>query len=211
MREPSHSRRRALSQPRRRRRRRRRGGQPSDPARRQQAAPSAQSAAAQPQQQGSQKKTRRRRGRGRGQARQPVAAKSSEDLVRAEPRERPATLTAAADGQTLEAIIGELQSVWGVPQYPQEYRITIKVAEERDQRPSEPEDNGRPSSEAPPPRSADGPRREKAPAAPLMRNRGPSEAGSGEGTSKRRRRGRRRRRGGSGGGSSNGGGGSPPS
>lgn len=198
-----------MSQPRRRRRRRRRGGAPADPARKQQAA-SGQSAPAQQQQPGGQKKTRRRRGRGRGQSRQPQAAKSSEDLVRAEPRERPATLTAAPDGQTLEGIIGELQSVWGVPQYPQEYRITIKIAEERDQRPSEPEENGRSASDTPP-RPGDGPRREKAPAAPLMRSRAPFDGGSsGDGESKRRRRGRRRRRrGGGGGGASSGEGGTP--
>ena len=196
-----------MSQPRRRRRRRRRGGAPSDPARKQQA--SGQGAQQQQQPPGTQKKPRRRRGRGRGQSRQPQQAKSSEDLVRAEPRERPATLTAAPDGQTLEGIIGELQSVWGVPQYPQEYRITIKVAEERDQRPTESDDNGRAASDAAP-RSADGPRREKAPAAPLMRSRGPSE-GSPSGEGGKRRRGRRRRRRGGGGGGQSGGGGTPPS
>jgi hypothetical protein len=83
-------------------------------------------------------------------------------------------------------LIGELQSKYGVPQYPQEYRITIKVAEERDSRSEtveEPERSGEPT----PPRT-DGVKREKAPAAPLLMGEG--EGGGG----RRRRRGRRRKR-----------------
>ena len=52
--------------------------------------------------------------------------------MRALPRERPATITLPPDGMTLEQVIGDLQSEMGVPQYPQEFRITLKVAEERD-------------------------------------------------------------------------------
>jgi hypothetical protein len=192
-----------LSQPRRRRRRRGRGrggqggqgGQGGDGARKQQQA-GGQGPPQQPQ--SGAKKSRRRRGRGRGQQRQ-SSPKSSEDLVRALPREAPATLTAPADGQTLEGIIGELQSVWGVPQYPQEYRITIKVAEEKDQRPDTSSDEVARTSEAPARTNGEGPRREKAPAAPLMRMRGEG-AQSEEGAPRKRRRGRRRRRGGGGGG-----------
>ncbi|MFN2595183.1 MAG: hypothetical protein ABR579_09890, partial [Actinomycetota bacterium] len=81
--------------------------------------------------------SRRRRGRrGRERAAEiQTSPASSEDLVRAAVTERPATLTAPPDGQTLEQVIGDLQSEWGVPQYPQEYRITLKVADERDRKP----------------------------------------------------------------------------
>jgi hypothetical protein len=51
--------------------------------------------------------------------------------VRALDKERPDTLTAEHDGTTLEQVIGELQSRWGVPESPQEFRITIKVGEDR--------------------------------------------------------------------------------
>jgi hypothetical protein len=196
-----------LSQPRRRRRRRGRGrggsggagggaAAPGDAARKQQQSPGGQNQGQPPQ--GTGKRSRRRRGRGRGQQRQ-ASPKSSEDLVRATPKERPSTLTAPADGQTLEGIIGELQSVWGVPQYPQEYRITIKVAEEKDQRAdTSGDDNGR--ADAPARANGDGPRREKAPAAPLMRMRGEGGDQPSEGSPRKHRRGRRRRRGGGGGG-----------
>lgn len=187
-----------MSQPRRKRRRRGRGGQ-SDAARKQQSSGAPGGNLAREQQAATPKKTRRRRGRGRGQPRQPAAAPSSEDLVRALPKDPPATLTAPPDGQSLETIIGELQSDWGVPQYPQEYRLTIKVAEDRDQRADQVEDAPRPT---PAREDGDGPRREKAPAAPLMRMRSSDGAASGESATRKRRRGRRRRRrGGSGGGS----------
>ena len=114
-------------------------------------------------------------------------------------KQRPETLTAPPDGQTLEGLIGELQSVWGVPQYPQEYRITIKVAEERDARaeravPLEEVadtkvEEARPSLGV----TSAGPRREKAPAAPRV------GGGDGDQPQARRRRGRRRRRRGRGG------------
>jgi hypothetical protein len=87
-------------------------------------------------------------------------------------------------------VIGDLQSIWGVPQNPQEYRITLKVAEEREVRgervasieevkedPLRADDNGHP-------------RREKAPAAPRIATSGEAD----EGAPARRKRSRRRRR-----------------
>ncbi|HWL66141.1 MAG TPA: hypothetical protein VNP73_09230 [Actinomycetota bacterium] len=115
--------------------------------------------------------------------------------MRALPRERPATLSAPEDGQKLEELIGDLQSVWGVPQYPQEYRITVKVQEDRDR--SEPamvvEDQSDSSDQGRGPGDSDVVVREKAPAAPLMRNRG---GGDGVKREKAPRRRRRRRKGG---------------
>jgi hypothetical protein len=120
----------------------------------------------------------------------------SEDLVRAEKRPRPKELTGPHDGTMLEEVIGDLQSTWGVPQHPQEYRLVLKVPEKGD--------NGRQAAVAteeavdPPDEQtdADKPRREKAPAAPRI-------GGSGDGKSptgpSRRRRGRRRRKKGKGG------------
>lgn len=187
------SRRKALSQPRRRRRRRRKSGAPSDqsqtPEQKQKQQP------AQQQNAGAPARRRRRRGRARGESKRPASPKSSEDLVRALPKDPPATLTAPADGQKLEGIIGELQSQYGVPQYPQEYRITIKVADERDHRP-EPAAQENRKQEAEPSKGG-GPRREKAPAAPLLMRDGSTPS-----PSKRRRRGRRGRRRGGGGGES---------
>lgn len=96
-------------------------------------------------------------------------------------------LTTDPDGQDLDEIIGELQSVWGVPQYPQEYRITIKVAEERN--------GNRPRTPKPPMVTASGVQREKAPAAPRM---GAGSGSESTGDAPRRKRRRRRRRGGGG-------------
>jgi hypothetical protein len=124
--------------------------------------------------------------------------------VRALPRERPATLTAPPDGQTLEVLIGELQSEYGVPQYPQEYRITLKVADERDRT-----ERSAPEEPAPPPAQGNGsPRREKAPA---MGATGGAAAGEKLPGPSRKRSRRRRRRRGSGGGSAPGAGGGQPS
>ena len=181
-----------MSQPRRRRRRRRRSGQSTEqtgkqPVRRETARQEAPP----------QRRARRRRGR-RGKTQDTKSPTSSEDLVRALPKEKPAALSLPPDGQSLDGIIGELQSVWGVPQYPQEYRITIKVAEEREGRGeqamvveeiSDPEQGRAPGD-------TDVPIREKAPAAPLMRTRGQGN----EGQAQRKRPRRRRRRGGRGGG-----------
>jgi hypothetical protein len=149
---------------------------------------------------------RRRRGRSRTGGERTGSPKSSEDLVRALPRERPTTLTAPADGQTLEGLIGELQSEYGVPQYPQEYRITLKVAEERGsaERPAPEEGDAR---VAPPPTvpGNGSPRREKAPAM----NAGEPAREQTPGAAPRKRSRRRRRRRGSGGGA--GGAPAPPS
>jgi hypothetical protein len=178
-----------MSPPRRRRRRRGRGEQPESA--------SPKRTEGQPADGGRGSGTRsrsrgRRRGRGGGQ-RQPASPLSSEDLVRGAPKERPATLSAPPDGQTLEKLIGDLQSEWGVPQYPQEYRITIKVADERDSRSDRPVVATEPRREASnggsPPA---GPKREKAPAAPRVVSTGTVER---EAAPKRRRGRRRRRRG----------------
>jgi hypothetical protein len=123
---------------------------------------------------------------------------SSEDLVRNPDKKRPKTMTAPPDGTTLEEVIGDLQSVWGVPQYPQEFRITLKVADERETRTERavsmddlPEEK---SEEARPSLDTTSPRREKAPAAPRV---GAAADGTQrEKAPRRRRRVRRRRRGG---------------
>lgn len=108
--------------------------------------------------------------------------------------------------------MGELQSEWGVPQSPQEFRITLKVAEERSRGggttavveertdPEDPEELADPdASEAASGSGATdsgaGVRREKAPAAPRV---GAAEGSGEEGgeTRRKRRRSRRHRRGG---------------
>jgi hypothetical protein len=177
-----------MSPPRRRRRRRSRGDQPE--------AASSKQTESQPvegsRDGGPRSRSRgRRRGRG-GSQRQPASPLSSEDLVRAAPKERPATLTGPPDGQTLEKLIGDLQSEWGVPQYPQEYRITIKVADERDSRPERSPVTPEPRREASDGGSQTSPKREKAPAAPRVVSSGTVER---EAAPKRRRGRRRRRRG----------------
>jgi hypothetical protein len=176
-----------MSPPRRRRRRRGRGEQAEAPAQRAEGQPQADKA----REQAPRSRSRSRR-RGRGGARRESSSPFlSEDLVRAVPKERPATLTGPPDGQTLEALIGDLQSEWGVPQYPQEYRITIKVADERDARAdriaagaAEPNGSAVEAGDMPAV-----PKRERAPAAPRV------VAGSSEReAAPKRRRGRRRRR-----------------
>ncbi len=104
------------------------------------------------------------------------------------------------DGTDLDELIGELQSTWGVPQYPQEYRITLKVAD----RQSAPATNEEPKQERRQPTS-DAPKREKAPSVARMTSNDP---GSGGRSPKRRRR-RRGRRGGGGSGGTNGGNNNP--
>ncbi|MGH2734177.1 MAG: hypothetical protein ACRDKZ_01245 [Actinomycetota bacterium] len=112
---------------------------------------------------------------------------TSEDIVRAPAKKPPERLTLDPDGRHLEDIIGELQSEWGVPENPQEYRLVVKVSEERPERSSsngkEGGGNGRP-------------RREKAPAAPRV---GGDEAQAADAPAREqapaRRRSRRRRRG----------------
>lgn len=184
-----------------RRRRRRRGGgggggeprqgQRRQPEQQQQGQPKARTGEA------PRRSRSRRRGR-RGRARDQASPTSSEDLVRALPRERPETLTLPPDGTSLEQVIGELQSEYGVPQYPQEYRITLKVAEERDGRVertvSADEAIAGAAEEAQAPAVPGAPRREKAPS--LRATGGTPEAAAG---GRRRRRGGRRRRRGRGG------------
>jgi hypothetical protein len=131
---------------------------------------------------------RRSRGRRRGGRRASSEAKSSsprtlEEVIRSI-RGTPDRLTAAPDGQSLEEVIGELQSIWGVPQYPQEYRLTIKVAEEAAR--SAPSTNGVT-------KVANGITRERAPAAPRA-GVGGSEGAAREKAPRRRRRARRGRR-----------------
>jgi hypothetical protein len=174
-----------MSQQRRRRRRRRRGGgrQPQQAAA---AAPQdSGAAAAASSERGSGRSRRRRRRRGGGR-REQEAPRTLEEVVRAVKGPPPEKLTAEPDGTTLDEVIGELQSIWGVPQYPQEYRITLKVAEDRSTA-----SNGRAEP------GPNGITRERAPAAPRV---GPTASGSGDGAvreqaPKRRRARRGRRRG----------------
>ena len=201
-----------MSQPRRRRRRRRKptGEAPQKPRQegaqvREQASELDASGSA-----SSRSRNRRRRRRGAGGGGGIASPKSSEDLVRALPRERPAELTAPPDGQSLDTIIGELQSNYGVPAYPQEYRITIKVAEEKAAGGG---GQAAPSKTAPAPEGA--PKREKAPAPPRVGPEGEAEEGAQQERPAKRKRSRRRRgRGrspGASGGSDSGGPSSPPS
>jgi hypothetical protein len=197
-------------QPRRKRRKRRgRGGQGKKPQQQQESA-SQRSQGERSQQQpkaegGSRRRRRRGRSRSRGGGERSITpAKSSEDIVRAHDRKRPDTLMLPPDDRKLEDIIGSLQSEMGVPQNPQEYRLTVKIAEERDNssrshKPSEVKaPNGEPDGK---------PRREKAPAAPNVGG-GDAPAAQREKAPSRKRRSRRRRRGGrgSGGSGANGGG-----
>ena len=202
-----------MSQPRRRRRRGRKRGS-GNPASGGNAAPREEAQQPAPtQDSGGPRSRNRRRGRKRTGGGNGNSPRSSEDLVRALPKERPATLTAPPDGQTLEVLIGELQSTWGVPQYPQEFRITIKVAEKNEQRQQQPvaADASRP---APNPEGDNGaPKREKAPAAPRIAS-GPGDPSARSSAPRKRRRSRRRRGGRGGGPSANGGSagpGGPPS
>jgi hypothetical protein len=178
-----------MSPPRRRRRRRSRSEQPEASVKRVEG----QSQTQDGREPGSRSRSRgRRRGRN-GAQRQPASPFLSEDLVRALPKQRPASLTGPPDGQTLEKLIGDLQSEWGVPQYPQEYRITIKVADDRDIRAERPAVAVEPRPGTPAPTvSPRAPKREKAPAAPRVASTGTAER---EAAPKRRRGRRRRRRG----------------
>jgi hypothetical protein len=95
----------------------------------------------------------------------------------------------------LEQVIGDLQEVWGIPQNPQEYRITIKVPDERDaksDRPTTVEEIREDTERDPTVSTGDGRVRERAPAAPRM---GASDSGGtpAKRRSRRRRRGRKRK------------------
>ena len=169
-----------MSEPRRRRRRRRRGAPRTEaPRPTEQAAPPSDGAS----QQASRGRRRRRRRGGRGAG--SPGPRTLEEVEQAIKGPTPSELTAPADGQKLEEIIGDLQSRWGVPQYPQEYRITLKVADEPKAQP------------APPPSSENGGvTRERAPAAPRVgpqSNEGGVKREKAPGRRRRSRRGRRRK------------------
>ena len=134
-----------------------------------------------------------------------VGAPTEIGTARARPQK---ALTAPPDGTTLEDVIGELQSTWGVPQNPQEFRITLKVADEREARSDartvaeireEPEDDSR---------HTDGAarrgllRRERAPAAPRIGASANGDSGAKRERAGRAGRSRRRRHRGRGGGGS---------
>ena len=209
-------------QPRRRRRRRRgRGGGQGAKAQQENSATPQHSGAENSQQPNSERSGRGRRRRGRrrsrgGGERSFTPAKSSEDIVRAPKARRPDTLTLPPDDRRLEDIIGSLQSEMGVPQNPQEYRLTIKIAEERGAGSNGPQDkrgagsSGQQEKRVSHPRGSrpsetkntdDGgngkPKREKAPAAPRVGTED-LPTGQREDGQQRRRRSRRRRRGGRG-------------
>ena len=102
-------------------------------------------------------------------------------------------MTRPPDGTMLEDVIRDLQSQWGVPQYPQEYRLTIKVAEEKDQKVEVAADRTDPQ-DATTRTNGEGPVREKAPSVAALRGDAPERESAAP--RKRRRRGRRRRGGG---------------
>ena len=116
--------------------------------------------------------------------------------MRGDPKRPPAQLTAPHDGTTLEQVIGELQSSHGVPQHPQEYRITLKVADERGDRNTIVEEkiDATEETEIPPGGAGDKPVREKAPAAPRIGSSSAEAEGPSQSKSKKRRSRRRRRR-----------------
>lgn len=100
------------------------------------------------------------------------------------------------DGVTLDEIIGDLQSEFGVPQSPQEFRITLRVGppeRDRDQGAPPAETRAEPKTEDEDAPGVDRPRREKAPAAPRV-----AVAETGAAPARRKRRRRRRGRGGGG-------------
>ena len=122
----------------------------------------------------------------------------SEDIVAGRSKPEASDLvTKAPDDTTLEQVIGDLQSEWDVPNSPQEFRITIKIADKERSRPPT-DGNGRggngrrPATKEEGSEGAERPKREKAPAAPRI------DAGVGDdadgATPKRRKRSRRRRR-----------------
>lgn len=193
-----------MSQPRRRRRRRRKPSREQAPGAR--AGGEAVASQGQEGAPGGAGRSRRRRRGAAASGAGPAKQVSSEDLVRKAHAPRPKTLTAPPDGQKLEEIIRELQSVWGVPQYPQEYRLILKVADEREARSARRTSNGggdgRPqagaravSTKPPSGTEEEGPRREKAPAAPRIGTAPSDGEDSQEAAPARRKRSRRRRRG----------------
>jgi hypothetical protein len=199
-----------MPEPRRRRRRGRRGrgssGRTGGAQEREQAQPQASSDAPQrqrsgPPSDGARKRRRRRGGRSGGGGNGGIPSpKLSEDLFRLLTEEEPRRVgMLEPDGTDLDELIGELQSTWGVPQYPQEYRITLKVAD----RQSAPAANDEPKQERRQ-QNPNSPKREKAPSVARMTSNDPN-AGDRPPKRRRRRRGRRSGGGNGGGGGNNGG------
>ena len=191
-----------MSQPRRRRRRgRRRPPRPTDQNKREaveQSRSDSEGKPPAPPRGRSRRSGRGRRGRTRNRdGRSSNSPKSSEDLVRGEPKRPPAQLTAPHDGTTLEKVIGDLQSEHGVPQHPQEYRITLKIADEKGDKGTLVEEkvDATEETEIPPGGQPNQkPRREKAPAAPRIGSSAAEAEEPGQSRSKKRRSRRRRRR-----------------
>lgn len=188
-----------MSQPRRRRRRgRRRPNRSGDQSKREAVEQSRDGTEDKPTPAQGSSRSRRgrgRRGRTRGREARTSSPKSSEDLVRGDPKRPPAQLTAPPDGTTLEQVIGELQSSHGVPQHPQEYRITLKVADDRGDRNTIVEEkiDATEKTEIPPGGLSEKPVREKAPAAPRIGSNS-AEAENPDQSKSKKRRSRRRRR-----------------
>lgn len=189
-----------MSQPRRRRRRgRRRPNRSGDQSKREAVEQSRDDSDGKPTPAQGSSRSRRgrgRRGRTRGREARTSSPKSSEDLVRGDPKRPPAQLTAPPDGTTLEQVIGELQSSHGVPQHPQEYRITLKVADDRGDRNTIVEEkiDATEKTEIPPGGVGDKPVREKAPAAPRIGSNSAEAENPNQSKSKKRRARRRGRR-----------------
>ena len=187
-----------MSQPRRRRRNRRRRPSGTGRQSKREAVEQSRNESDEPAAQDGGTRSRRsgrgRRGRTRARDARTASPKSSEDLVRADPKRPPAQLTRAHDGTTLEQVIGELQSTWGVPQHPQEFRITLKVAEERGDKAQVTEERADPPDVEAAIGGEDKPRRETAPAAPRIGGSAAEAEGPSAAKSTKKRRSRRRRK-----------------
>ena len=141
--------------------------------------------------------SRRRRGRRRRKGRAVSGPRTLEEVIDALAPRPEGDLTLPEDDLDLDDVIGSLQAKWGVPVYPQEYRITIKVADDK---------NGTAAGKSSPRSGSEreglrpaaaGITREKAPAAPRIPH-ADADRGEGGGGPRRRRRRRRRSRGGGG-------------
>jgi hypothetical protein len=181
-----------MSQPRRRRRRRgsRRGGGAKPPRGDQQKQAVSGGEAA---------PTGRRRRRRRRRGRAPSGPRTLEEVIDGLAPRPEGALTLPEDELDLDDIIGSLQAKWGVPVYPQEYRLTIKVADDKNGTAAgKSASRGGAEREGIRPGAAGIPR-EKAPAAPRMPRDDAGEDDGGGGSRRRRRRRRARRGGGRGG------------
>jgi hypothetical protein len=116
--------------------------------------------------------------------------------VRGPAKQRADSLTRPHDGTTLEQVIGELQSEHGVPQNPQEFRITLKADDREGRGRGGAIEEVRDDAQERDPTvgtGAGGRTREKAPAAPRIA----AGAETANKSTTRRRRSRRRRKRGS--------------